>query len=79
MRCSPKLCIGLVLVGIGSAALLAYSGNPQAAYVLSLLPFLACPLMCVAMMMTGRKCEGNSCEKGQAKRAVPPRIRTPKG
>lgn len=61
MRCSPKLCIGLLAVGLGGTALLAYTGNAQAAYVFSFLPILACPLMCVVMLMTGRKCENGEC------------------
>jgi len=71
MRCSPKLCIGLLIVGIGGAALLAYSGNAKAAYALSFLPILACPLMCVVMMMFGRKCDDGNCNPAE-KHAKPP-------
>lgn len=53
MRCS-KLCIVLLLLGIGGAALLASAGNAKAASLLSFLPFLACPLMCVVMGMLGK-------------------------
>jgi hypothetical protein len=55
MRCSPKFCIGILIVGIGAAALLAYTGNVKAASTLSFLPIFACPLMCVAMLLFGRK------------------------
>lgn len=44
-----------MIVGIGGAALLAYTGNPKAASLLSFLPILACPLMCLVMMIFGRK------------------------
>lgn len=60
MRCSPKFCIGLILVGIGGAALLAASGYVKAATLISFLPILACPLMCVAMMMFGRHSKDDS-------------------
>jgi hypothetical protein len=71
MRCSPKLCIGLLIVGIGGAALLAYSGNAKAAYALSFLPILACPLMCLIMLMSGRKCDDGECHA--KKQISPPR------
>lgn len=74
MRCSPKLFIGLLIVGIGGAAILSYLGNTQAAYILSLLPFLACPIMCVFMMVTGRDCQDGSCHTDKKKRtaSLPP-------
>lgn len=68
MRCS-KFCLVLLVIGIGSAALLAYTGNAKAASFLSVLPFLACPLMCVVMMMTGKKCDDGSCDKPSTKYA----------
>lgn len=58
MRCS-KLCIVLLLVGIGGAVFLASTGNAEAASLPSFLPLLACPLMCVVMMMFGK------CGKGE--------------
>ena len=63
MRCSPKLCIGLLIIGIGGAALLAYTGNVKAGYALSILPLLACPLICLVMMMFGLKCDEESCDR----------------
>jgi len=69
MRCS-HLCIGLILVGIGGAAIFAYSGNTQAVYFLSILPFLACPLMCVFMMM-GHKRGDKECDAHNRKSASP--------
>ncbi len=68
MRCSPKLCIGLILVGIGGAALLAASGYVKAATLLSFLPILACPLMCVAMMIFGKRCDDGQCQPTHAKK-----------
>lgn len=58
MRCS-KLCIVLLLLGIGGAVILTSIGNAKAASLLSFLPLLACPLMCVVMMMFGK------CGKGE--------------
>jgi len=71
MRCSPKLCIGLILVGIGSAAVLGASGYVKAASLISFLPILLCPLMCIAMMMFGRKCESNDCQTGKRRNSTP--------
>ncbi len=68
MRCSPTFCIGLLLVGIGGSALLAASGYVKAASFLSFLPILACPLMCVVMMMTGRKCDDGKCQTTPVKK-----------
>ncbi|OGJ58896.1 hypothetical protein A2635_01710 [Candidatus Peribacteria bacterium RIFCSPHIGHO2_01_FULL_51_9] len=67
MRCS-KLCLGLIIIGIGGAAILASTGNTQAASFLSVLPFLACPLMCVVMMMTGHKCDDDKCQTAKQKK-----------
>ena len=58
MRCSPKLCIGLLVIGIGGSALFVASGYVKAASLISFLPILVCPLMCIAMMISGRKCKG---------------------
>lgn len=73
MRCSPKLCIGLMLVGIGGAVLLAVSGYVKAATLLSFLPILACPLMCVAMMMFGKRCDDETCQTTPAKKPIIPK------
>lgn len=70
MRCF-KLCIGLVVVGIGGIVILASTGNAKAASLLPFLPILACPLMCVVMMMFGRGChsEDKGCHpKSNAKK-----------
>lgn len=61
MRCS-KLCIGLLVVGIGGAVILASMGNAKAASLLPFLPLLACPLMCVGMMMFGKSCKDDECQ-----------------
>ncbi|MBI3336430.1 DUF2933 domain-containing protein [Candidatus Peregrinibacteria bacterium] len=73
MRCSPKLCIGLILVGIGGAALLTASGYVKAASLIAFLPLLACPLMCVFMMMFGHKCDYKSCDKKSSSRTNVPK------
>lgn len=73
MRCS-KLCIGLVVVGIGGAVLFASMGNAKAASLLPFLPLLACPLMCAFMMMFGRSGHGEKCEQ---KKATEPTSKTP--
>ncbi len=55
MRCSPKLCIGLLLLGLGGVLIWTPEG------LSTFTPFLfvlACPLMCVAMMAFGRHGEG---------------------
>lgn len=61
MRCS-KLCMVLLLIGVGGAIILASTGNAKAAAILPFLPVLACPLMCVGMMMFGKKCAGEECD-----------------
>lgn len=68
MRCSLKLCIGLILVGIGGAALLAASGYIKAATLLSFLPILACPFMCIAMMIFGKHCDDEQCQTSHRKK-----------
>lgn len=68
MRCSSKLCIALVLSGIGGAALLSASGYIKAATLVSFLPILACPLMCVIMMMFNKRCDDGHCQTTQTKK-----------
>lgn len=70
MRCS-KLCIILLLIGLGGAAFLASTGNAKAASLLSFLPFLACPLMCIIPHMFGKSCHGNECQKKPPKSPAP--------
>lgn len=69
MRCS-KFCIGLLVIGIGGAVILASTGNAKAASLLPFLPLLACPIMCVAMMMFGRKCDDGGCHDGKKQKSV---------
>jgi hypothetical protein len=69
MRCSPKLCVGLILIGIAAAALLTASGYVKAATLVSFLPLLACPVMCAVMMMFGRTCDDGKCETASAKKS----------
>jgi len=57
----PLLFILLVVAGI--LGLLIATGTVNAYAILPFLPFLACPLMCVVMMMFGRKCDDKSCDK----------------
>lgn len=70
MRCS-KLCIILLLVGIGGVIILAANGNAKAASLLYLLPFLACPLMCIIPHMFGKSCHDDKCQKKPPKSPPP--------
>lgn len=60
MRCA-RLCIGLLVVAIVVATLFVWNGNGKAASLLSLAPFLLCPLMCIVPMMFGKNCEDGAC------------------
>lgn len=71
MRCS-KLCIGLLVVGIGGAVIFASMGNAKAASFLPFLPILACPLMCIGMMMFGKSCHGEECHDPNKKKPSTP-------
>lgn len=70
MKCS-RLCIGFLIIGIGGALVAQSLGYVSQATLLSLLPFLACPIMCVAMMMFGKcgKGEDGECQDGTCKTA----------
>lgn len=76
MNCS-RLCIGLLIVGVGSALVAVSFGYISQAALLSLLPFFACPLMCVAMMIFGKcgkgedgKCHGSTCKTTSDKKPI---------
>ena len=62
MRCSPKLCIGLIVACLGLTALLVATGYIKTASLFSLLPILICPLMCVGMMLFGHSKDSQCCD-----------------
>ncbi len=69
--CSRKTLLVLLAVA-GLIGLLMAAGKINAYAVLPFLPILLCPLMCIIMMMFGRKCEGENCDHNRNKSASPP-------
>jgi uncharacterized protein YbcC (UPF0753/DUF2309 family) len=63
MFCCSRKTLFILLGVAGVFGLLIATGTVNAYAILPFLPFLLCPLMCVAMMMFGRKCDDGSCEK----------------
>lgn len=64
--CSRKTFF--ILLGVAAIiGLLMATGKVNAYAILPFLPLLACPLMCVVMMRSGRKCEGDECQTGKKK------------
>lgn len=60
--CSRKTLF--ILLGVASLlGLLIATGKMNPYAILPFLPLLACPLMCVVMMMFGRKCDDGKCQK----------------
>ena len=58
--CSRKTL--LILLGVaGLIGLLLATGKVNAYAIIPFLPILLCPLMCVVMMMFGRKGQGDAC------------------
>ena len=65
--CSRKTL--LILLGVGGLlAILIATGKVNAYAIVPYLPLLACPLVCVLMMMFGRHCNDGKCETGKHRR-----------
>gem|GEM_PF-2118675 len=69
--CSRKTVF--ILLGIGGLlVVLIATGTINAYAILPFLPLLLCPLMCVVMMMFGRKSHDDSCKEKSSKRVITP-------
>ena len=62
MWCCSRKTLFILLGVAGVLGLLIATGTVNAYAILPFLPILACPLMCVAMMMFGRKCKDGECD-----------------
>lgn len=60
MWCCSRKTLYILLGVAGLLGLLIATGKVNAYAIIPYLPLLACPLMCVAMMMFGRK--GGECD-----------------
>lgn len=62
MFCCSRKTLYILLGVAGLIGLLIASGKVNAYAILPFLPLLLCPLMCVVMMMFGRKCGDAECD-----------------
>lgn len=69
MCCSRKTLF--ILLGVAAViGLFIATGKINAYAILPFLPFLLCPLMCVIMMMFGRKREDDECHAPKKSKAI---------
>ncbi len=72
MFCCSRKTLLILLAVAGLIGLLMATGKINAYATLPFLPILICPLMCIVMMMFGRKCEDDNCDHNRKKSALPP-------
>lgn len=70
MSCCSRKTLFILLGIAGVIGLLIATGTVNYYAMLPFLPLLACPLMCVAMLMFGRKREGDECQTDKQKNPV---------
>lgn len=63
MWCCSRKTFFILLGATGLLGFLIAIGKVNPYAIVPFLPLLACPLMCVVMMMFGRKCDDKSCDK----------------
>lgn len=68
MWCCSRKTLFILLGVAGLIGILIATGKVNSYAILPFLPLLACPLMCVFMMMFGRKCDDGECQTTPAKK-----------